>query len=214
MEEVLNEDNRRFGADLKIITIGDVSTGKTSILRRYINNTFDQNTQATIMPDFSYKVVKINGANYRIQFWDLPGQDRNPIMTSVFCQDANGVIFCCDANDNKSRQNIINWKNSLNNMMDSEKIPKILLENKCDLLGKDKYNEGFEELKQFANDNKINECYRTSALDGHNVEKAITFLINEIVKNFDEKDLKSIGDLNTSKVKVSKNTNYNKQRCC
>ena len=214
MEEVLNEDNRRFGADLKIITIGDVSTGKTSILRRYINNTFDQNTQATIMPDFSYKVVKINGANYRIQFWDLPGQDRNPVITSVFCQDANGVIFCCDANDNKSRQNIINWKNSLNNMIDSEKIPKILLENKCDLLGKDKYNEGFEELKQFANDNKINECYRTSALDGHNVEKAITFLINEIVKNFDEKDLKSIDDLATSKVKVSKNTNHNKQRCC
>jgi len=212
MEEVLNEDNRRFGADLKIITIGDVSTGKTSILKRYLNNTFDENSQATIMPDFSYKVVKINGANYRIQFWDLPGQDRNPIMTSVFCQDANGVIFCCDANDTQSRQNIIKWKNSLNNMLDAEKIPKILLENKCDLLGKDKYNEGFEELKQFANDNEINECYRTSALDGHNVEKAITFLINEIVKNFDEKDLKSMSDLNTSRIKVSKNTN--KQKCC
>ena len=212
MEEVLNEDNRRFGSDLKIITIGDVSTGKTSILNRYLNNNFNENTQATIMPDFSFKVVKINGANFRIQFWDLPGHDRNPIMTSVFCKDANGVIFCCDANNKQSRQNIINWKNSLNNMLDEQEIPKILLENKCDLLGEDKYNEGFEELKKFANDNDINECYRTSALNGYNVEKAITFLINEIVKNIDEKDLKSINDLNS--VKLKKSNHSNKKQCC
>ena len=212
MEEVLNEDNRRFGADLKIIIIGDVSTGKTSILHRYINNTFNENNQATIMPDFSFKIVKMHGANFRIQFWDLPGTDRNPIMTSVFCKDANGVIFCCDIKDINSRQNIVNWKNSLNNMLDEQEIPKILLENKCDLVGEDKYNEGFEELKKFANDNNINECYRTSALNGYNVEKAITFLINEIVKNFDEEDLKSINDLNSSRLKKSKLTKKNS--CC
>ena len=212
MEEVLNEDNRRFGSDLKIITIGDVSTGKTSILRRYLNNTFDEKSQATIMPDFSYKVVKVNGANFRIQFWDLPGTDRNPIMTSVFCKDANGVIFCCDIKDINSRQNIVNWKNSLNNMLDEQEIPKILLENKCDLVGEDKYNEGFEELKKFANDNNINECYRTSALNGYNVNKAITFLINEIAKTFSEEDLKSMSDLNTSRIKL-KNQN-NQKKCC
>ena len=97
-------------------------------------------------------------------------------------------------------------------MLDSQEIPQILLENKCDLLGEDKYNEGFEELKKFANDNNINECYRTSALNGYNVEKAITFLINEIVKNFDEADLKSMSDVNSSKLKKSKLSN--KQKCC
>ena len=212
MEEVLNEDNRRFGADLKIIIIGDVSTGKTSILHRYINNTFNENNQATIMPDFSYKIVKMKGANFRIQFWDLPGHDRSPVITSVFCKDANGAIFCCDVNDNNTRQNIINWKNSLNNMLDSQEIPQILLENKCDLLGEDKYNEGFEELKKFANDNNINECYRTSALNGYNVEKAITFLISEIVETFDEEDLKSMSDLNSSRLKITKPSK--KQKCC
>ena len=212
MEEVLNEDNRRFGSDLKIIIIGDVSTGKTSILHRYINNTFNENNQATIMPDFSFKIVKMKGANFRIQFWDLPGHDRSPVITSVFCKEANGVIFCCDVNDNNTRQNIINWKNSLNNMLDSQEIPQILLENKCDLLGEDKYNEGFEELKKFANDNDIKECYRTSALNGYNVEKAITFLVSEIVETFDEEDLKSMSDLNSSRLKISKPSK--KQKCC
>ena len=212
MEEVLNEDNRRFGADLKIIIIGDVSTGKTSILQRYINNYFNENNQATIMPDFSFKIVKMKGANFRIQFWDLPGHDRSPVITSVFCKEANGVIFCCDVNDNKTRQNIISWKNSLNNMLDSQEIPQILLENKCDLLGEDKYNEGFEELKKFANDNDIKECYRTSALNGYNVEKAITFLVSEIVETFDEEDLKSMSDLNSSRLKITKPSK--KQKCC
>jgi translation initiation factor 2 gamma subunit (eIF-2gamma) len=97
-------------------------------------------------------------------------------------------------------------------MLDSQEIPQILLENKCDLLGEDKYNEGFEELKKFANDNNINECYRTSALNGYNVNKAITFLINEIAKTFSEEDLKSMSDLNTSRIKL-KNQN-NQKKCC
>ena len=42
MEEVLNEDDRRFGIDLKIILLGNISTGKTSIINRYINNTLKQ----------------------------------------------------------------------------------------------------------------------------------------------------------------------------
>ena len=42
MEEVLNEDDKRFGIDLKIILLGNISTGKTSIINRYINNTLKQ----------------------------------------------------------------------------------------------------------------------------------------------------------------------------
>jgi hypothetical protein len=49
-------------------------------------------------------------------------------------------------------------------------------------------------------------------LNGYNVEKAITFLINEIVKNIDEKDLKSINDLNS--VKLKKSNHSNKKQCC
>ena len=58
MEEVLNEDDRRFGIDLKIILLGNISTGKTSIINRYINNTFETETRATITPSFLYKIIK------------------------------------------------------------------------------------------------------------------------------------------------------------
>ena len=51
-------EQRKYGMDLKIIIVGDLSTGKTSILNRFINGTFEQNSRATIAPEFSYKIIK------------------------------------------------------------------------------------------------------------------------------------------------------------
>ena len=56
--ENINEETETFGFDLKIILIGNVSTGKTSIVDRYINNKFRDKIRATISPNFSYKLIK------------------------------------------------------------------------------------------------------------------------------------------------------------
>ena len=57
--------------DIKIIIVGDMATGKTSIMERYIDNKFDNNTRATIVPSYKPKKMKINGINYNIscRFW-------------------------------------------------------------------------------------------------------------------------------------------------
>ena len=216
MEEVLNEDNRRFGTDLKIIIVGNLSTGKTSIINRYMSNNFDPNCRATIAPEFSYKVVKINGINFRLQFWDLPGQERNPVVTSVFCKDTNAVIFCCEVNNEKSRKDILNWEESLKNNIELEQLPRILIENKCDLLGNEEnYNKDIEELKKFSEDNNFSGCFRTSALNGYNVEKAIKFLIDEIVNLLDEEDIQSYREGNSSnKINLNKSSKQDNKRCC
>ena len=209
----MNEDNRRFGIDIKIITIGNLSTGKTSILNRYVNKSFNEHSRATINPEFSYELIKINGAIFRIQFWDLPGQDRSPALTSVFCKDAHGIIFCCEVNNNKSREDLIKWEQSLNNMRDISNIPKILIENKCDLLGENNYEEGLDELKKFANDNNFSGSFRASALNGYNIDTAIKFLINEIVKTLNEDDVRTCKDLDSKKINKKELKNHN-QKCC
>ena len=180
--ENINEEQERFGIDLKIILIGNVSTGKTSIVDRYIDNTFRDKIKATISPNFSYKLIKKNGVIYRLQFWDIPGQDRSPALTSIFCRDSHGFLFCCDVTAEKTRQDIIKWKKSLEDFMDIKDIPSVLLENKCDLLGEEKdYEKGIEELKLFAEENNISGTFRTSALNGYNIEKGIDFLVDEII---------------------------------
>lgn len=183
------EDSQNFGNDIKVILLGNVSSGKTSIVDRYINNIFQEKIRATISPNFAYKLIKKNNIIYRVHFWDIPGQDRSPQITSVFCRDAHGFIFCCDALVKKSREDIVTWKKSLENILDISDIPLIILENKCDLLGKENdYNKDIEGLKKFSDDNNFLGAFRTSALNGYNIDNAINFLVDEIIKKVEKEE--------------------------
>ena len=209
------EEEKKFGMDLKIIIVGDISTGKTSIINRYINEKFETLNKTTLSPEFSYKIVKSNGTIFRIQFWDIPGQNRNPELTGVFCRDSQGIIFCTEVDNLNSRENINIWENSLKQFNDIKDTPKILLENKCDLLGDEShYNDDFDKLKTFSDEHDFSGCFRTSALNGYNVNKAIDFIINEIIKSIEEEDIQFYN----SKIKVNEtyytNEQKNKNRCC
>ena len=70
MTDISNEEGKKFGTDLKIIIVGDLSTGKTSILNRYINQKFEKTNKATIAPEFSYKIVQYATLKMlRVQPW-------------------------------------------------------------------------------------------------------------------------------------------------
>ena len=208
-------NNTNFGRDLKIVLIGNISTGKTSIVERYLNNKFDIKCKATISPNFSYKIIKKDNILYRIQFWDIPGQDRSPSLTRIFCTNARGVIFCCEVQNKNSRDDILNWKKSLEGYLDLNNMPMIIMENKCDLLGEEEhYNDEFEELKNFSDNNNITGAFRTSALNGYNIEKAIKFLLDETIKNFDEEEeLEKSYKENSHKIVMEPKKNKDK-KCC
>ena len=220
MDNSKEEEDKKFGIDLKIILIGNVSTGKTSIIDKYVKNIFDEKCKATIGPNFSHKIIKKNGVIFRLQFWDIPGQDRTPSLTSIFCRDSQGIIFCCEVNDQKSLNDILIWKKSLESFKDINKVPVILLENKCDLLGdnEEKYNENINETIKFAENNNIDKAFRTSAKTGYNIENAMSFLIDEIFKTLKEDDFQIENSrLSNSPQKLNENTkeiNDKAKKCC
>lgn len=187
-EEKITEEkpkSKKGNKDLKIIIVGNSGTGKTSFVNKYIHNKFAQTYSPTIGSQFTYKIVKINDVMYRVQFWDVAGQDRNPQTTGIFCQNTKGIILCCEVNKKNTRDDTIQWKESIERNIDLENIPIILIENKCDLLGQNEndYNIDINELNIFGENNGLNKCFRTSALAGYNVEESINFLINEIVQS-------------------------------
>ena len=215
MDDANDETSKKYGIDLKIIIVGDLSTGKTSILNRYINEKFDPKNKATIAPEFSYKIINSKDCIFRIQFWDIPGQNRNPELTGVFCRDTQGIIFCSEVNNINSLENIKIWEDSLKKYNDIANIPKILIENKCDLLGDEShYNDDFAKLKKFSDEHDFLGCFRTSALNGHNVKNAIKFIIDEIIKSIGDEEIQNY----STKIKVNSTfqseNNKNKDRCC
>ncbi len=211
MNERTNSDiSYKDPKDLKIIIVGDTFTGKTSIIERYINNTFSEKNTTTISPEFQTKVINSNNIIIRIHFWDLPGQDRNYALTQLFCKDSNGIILCCDVSNENSRENLTKWNDAIKNIYDIKNIPKIILENKCDLLNDEKhYNDNIESLREISNElNSIN-FFRVSALNGYNIKKSIDYLINECIKREEEIDIKSFNSfLLKKKYKVGNDSNY------
>jgi small GTP-binding protein len=175
--------------DLKIIIVGDSGTGKTSFVNKYILNKFADTYQATIATQFSSKILEIDGITYRLQFWDIAGQDRSVTTTNIFCKNTNGVVLCCEINDKNTLNNTVIWKNSIEQNIDVTNVPMIIIKNKCDLLGSElEYNNGIEELQEFTERNGIKNCFRTSAMTGFGIQESMEYLINEIIKVTEFKD--------------------------
>jgi small GTP-binding protein len=93
-----------YRSDLKIIVIGTSGTGKTSYVNKWTKNLFSDTYKATIVSEFGFKIFEEQGKLYRIQLWDLAGQDKNAMVTKIFAKDAHGVVVMADASNIETRE--------------------------------------------------------------------------------------------------------------
>ena len=223
MEKSIDNNNYYYNPnqEIKILIVGDMATGKTSVIKRYTDDVFELTNAATIVVNFKTKIMKINGIQYNIHFWDIPGQDRNAVVTGTFARDAQGIIYCCEANKEETRKNLKKWEEALKSKEKIDNISKIIIENKCDMLGdKSKYNENTDNLKLISNELGCLNFFRTSAKEGYNINDAINYLINEIIKNIKIADIENYNNNNYNnnpnkllKKQNHKGNNKNK-KCC
>lgn len=93
----------------KLIIIGNAGTGKSSLLFRLCNNTFNEAYISTIGIDFKTKTFEIGDDTVKLQIWDTAGQERFKSIISSYYRGANGVIIVFDLNDKKSFDDIDDW---------------------------------------------------------------------------------------------------------
>ena len=94
--------SNQFRSDLKIIVIGTSGTGKTSFVNKWTKNVFSDTYKATIVSEFGFKIFEEGGKLYRIQLWDLAGQDKNAMVTKIFAKDAHGCVVMSDATNSQT----------------------------------------------------------------------------------------------------------------
>ena len=100
----MEEESTVPTTDLKIIVIGKSGTGKTSFVNKWTKNIFAEAYKATIVSEYSHKIVDYEGRFYRIQLWDLAGQDKNAMVTKIFAKDAHGCVVMSDATNIQTRE--------------------------------------------------------------------------------------------------------------
>mmetsp|Transcript_5838 Transcript_5838/g.8573 ORF Transcript_5838/g.8573 Transcript_5838/m.8573 type:complete len:223 (-) Transcript_5838:63-731(-) len=177
----------------KILVVGDVGAGKSCIINKYIRDEFSPNYKSTIGVDFGLKMLKIpskdsNGKDVekvvRLQFWDIAGQERFGNMTRVYYKDAVGAFVVFDQTRKKTYDGVARWKDDIDNKVwirENVPIPCVLLANKDDLKDK-KFPLSDDELKSFTDKNNFEECFKTSAKTGDNIDKAAKALVDAILK--------------------------------
>ena len=93
-----------FRRDLKIIVVGSPGTGKTNLVNKWTKNIFEEKYKATIVSEFGFKIYEKDGKLFRIQLWDLSGQDKNQMVAKIFAKDAHGCIYMSDATNEQTKK--------------------------------------------------------------------------------------------------------------
>lgn len=173
----------------KILVIGDINTGKTSLIKRYVNNTFSINCRSTIGVDFAMKDLDWDeNTEVRVQLWDIAGQERFGNLTRVYYKDAIAAFIVFDVTTTNTFDSISTWKSDLDTKVSFlntvEPIPVILLANKIDLYNPNKSNQSWDkisgEIDEFCNNHGFIEWFKTSAKDDIGISDAVNKLIDSI----------------------------------
>lgn len=170
----------------KILVIGDLGTGKTSIIKRYVHNFFSVHYRATIGVDFALKVLNWDEMTLiRLQLWDIAGQERFGNMTRVYYKEAVGCFIVFDVTRQSTFEAVSKWKNDLDSkvqLQDGKPIPCVLLANKCDQPKEGIVNKA-SEMDKFCEEKGFLGWYDTSAKENINIDDAAKFLVKKILEN-------------------------------
>lgn len=94
---------------LKLLLVGDAGVGKSSILLRFTDDSFDEHLQSTIGIDFKQKRYESNGKKVRATIWDTAGQERFRTLTGSYYRGSQGVILVYDITRAETFENLSRW---------------------------------------------------------------------------------------------------------
>ena len=150
--------------EYKIILVGDSGVGKTSILKKFINNEFNEDIKCTINIDFFSKSIKIDKNLYtNLKIYDTAGQEKYRALIKKYYQGTDGIILVFDLTNENSFNKLKSWINEVSD--NTEKAQIILVGNKADLIER-KIDE--ETAENFAKQRDM-KYIETSAKEGTNI---------------------------------------------
>ena len=209
--------------DLKILVVGHTGTGKTSFVARWTKDEFKEKYQATIVSEFGFKIHESNGNLYRVQLWDIGGQDKSPAMAKIFSKDSHGCVIISDSTNLKTLEDTLNWQKLVSDetrFLDGGKLPFILVQNKVDLIeNREEFEKIENKTKNICQFNNFEKYFMTSVKQNVNVEEAMAFLIEKIVERLEKyaEDGNIIFNeqIKRGTIKIrNSSANNNKKDCC
>ena len=151
----------------KIIFIGDVSVGKTSIINVLMGQKFNNEYEASIGVDFFSKTIKYKGKTIKLQIWDSAGQEKFRSLIPNYIRGSSLVFIVYDITNRKSFENLQSWIDFVNNIENSNIV---ILANKIDLENQRQVQT--EEGQKFCTE-KNYDFFEVSAKEDNNLNNML-----------------------------------------
>ncbi|KAL7752233.1 GTPase Ryh1 [Sorochytrium milnesiophthora] len=186
----------------KLVFLGEQSVGKTSLITRFMYDTFDNTYQATIGIDFLSKTMYLDDRTVRLQLWDTAGQERFRSLIPSYIRDSSVAVVVYDITNRNSFQNTAKWIDDVRAERGADVII-VLVGNKTDL--SDKRQVTTEEGEKKAKDFNV-MFIETSAKAGYNV-KALFRKIAQALPGMDSNGGEANGGNQLIDVKLNQPSN-------
>lgn len=211
--------NINYDYIFKVALIGDSATGKTSILLRFIDDYFTEDTKSTIGVDFKIVSLLLDPKVYaKMQIWDTCGSERFKSLTSSFIKTCSAFILVFDLTRTSTFQNIEHWIRTIKENTSPKFL--ILIGNKSDLVEQRALNKDF--ILEYCQKHFFNYL-EISAKNNSNIEimfKEVAYQLYMDIKRKENANLKSEGKkgnfTNISSIQVQLENDDQKQKngCC
>ena len=166
--------------DVKIIMVGAINVGKTSLVTKYATGKNPGKTKTTKNASYIIKRKNINGIYYDIKLWDTAGQEKFKSLTKLFVKDSKIALLVYSIDSEESFKALDDWLKLVKRANDDDIILG-LIANKIDLASDNTIS--IEQGKEYAD--KIGAAFKaTSAImENENIDDIIDILFQKYYQN-------------------------------
>lgn len=118
--------------EIKLVLVGGISVGKTSIVLRFVNMNFNECTESTVGASFLTKTLNVKGRSVRFQIWDTAGAERYHSLTPMYYRSAQIALVVFDLSKSATLEDASKWAYELKTN-GGEECLLYLVGNKSDL---------------------------------------------------------------------------------
>lgn len=198
--------------ELKIILLGESGVGKTCIIKRYLENKFNENEISSPTMSYVGKIVEINNKKIKLNIWDTIGQEKFRSISKMFLKETHIVILVYDITAKESFNQLDYWYNLYKENLGPNTILGVAA-NKSDLY------EVQEVSDQAGTEYAKNHEATFSLISAKENKESIDHFMNKLVKAYIEKNnVKNDNDKAGKVIKLNKDINKTNDKgrdgCC